>query len=165
MEKFDINALRKEVTREYLNKGVLKEDLENALLKDSRYPKDRIIEITGYDLKNNKIFGLLGGKKCEVSVINNTYENMETSIPIKSQAILQDCIIEKNDSVISIIANRILKIAPVNDKLFSARFPVENNSIVKVQHLDPITRQVTFSQTVEKLRSNSSANKTDPKNK
>ena len=117
MEKIDINALRKKIKQD-LSKVFLEEDLEDALLKDSRYPKDRMIEITGYDLENNKIFGLFGGEKCEVSVINNTYENIETSIPLKSQAILQDCIIEKNEAIISIIANRILKIAPVNDKTF-----------------------------------------------
>lgn len=117
MEKIDINALRKKVEQD-LNKVFLEGDLENALLKDSRYPKDRMIEITGYDLKNNKIFGLFGGKKCEVRVVNNTYGNIETSIPLKSQAILQDSIIETNDAVISIIANRILKIAPVNSETF-----------------------------------------------
>lgn len=39
-------------------------------------------------------------------------ENMGKAIPVKSQVILQQSVIEKKDSMISLVANKLIKVAP-----------------------------------------------------
>lgn len=197
MKITDIKALRKEVEREYINKGYSSEQLENALMNDDRYPKDRIIEVTGYDLENNKVLGLLGKKKCEVTISQAAFHkgeevvaefaaagkvqsptswvghkidsNMEKSILAKSKLVLQESVIESKGEIISLVASRIGKIAPVNDKTFEGIFSpttkiLQNPKITKVQHWNAVS--TGLSQTIENLRNDSVADTSNkPKNK
>lgn len=157
MTVFDIKALRKEVENEYLNKGYSGEDLESALLADSRYPHDRLIEVTGYDLKNNKVLGLLGEQKCEVTISQAAFnkgeemvakqkaagkiqspnawsghkidENMAKSIPEKSQLILQESVMETNGEVVSLVASRIVKVAAASENTFAGLFSMSGKAV------------------------------------
>jgi hypothetical protein len=153
MTIFDIKALRKEVTNQYLNKGYSGDKLESALRNDPRFPKDRLIVVTGYDLENNKVFGLFGNKKCEATIsqaaVNkgeeivaqqtvsdktqspNSWmghkidENMAKSIPVNSELILQESVIDKKGPVISLVASRIIKVAS-KDNIFQNIFSMRS---------------------------------------
>lgn len=73
----DITKLRKDIENYYTDKGYSGEQLEEVLMSNSHYPKDRLIEVTGYDLKNNKILGLLGDAKCEVTISYAAFDKGE----------------------------------------------------------------------------------------
>lgn len=155
MQITNIKALRKEVQQEYINKGYSGERLDSALMNDHRYPKDRLIEVTGYDLENNKILGMLGDKKCEVTMCPTAFatgeemvakninedkvknakwfghkidEKMAQHVTVGSQLILQASIVEKNKDTISILTSRVLGVAPANDNTFAGIFSMTNKT-------------------------------------
>lgn len=140
MNIFDIKLLRKEVEKEYFDKGYSEEQIECALVNDPRYPKDRLIKVTGYDLENNKILGLFGDDKCEVTITavstepkktlsekissnqsqslfsgEKIDEHMEKSIPVESQLIVEQSVIQPNSHILSIIGTRIIRVAPASE--------------------------------------------------
>lgn len=138
MQNIDIKKFKKEIETEYLNKGYSEESLEYALINDSRYPKDRLIEVTGYDLENGKILGLFNNKPCEVTINQASFneieaiisqriaegkmttptswvahkidKKMEEAIPAKSQLIIQSSILDDSSSTVSFVASRISKV-------------------------------------------------------
>ena len=145
----DISALRKEVQQEYIKKGYSGEKLDSALMNDPRYPKNRIIEVTGYDLENHKILGMLGNKKCEVTMCPASFkkaedlvnkciaegtmkqaqwlghkidESMMQSNPPNSQLILESSILEKTKNGVNILTSKIIRVAPTNENTFAGLF-------------------------------------------
>lgn len=163
----DISALRKEVQKEYINKGYSGEKLDSALMNDPRYPKDRIIEVTGYDLENHKILGMLGNKKCEVKICPASFkkteelmnarqpnikegawfghkidESMVKANSVGSQLILQESIVEKTKDGVNILSSKVIGVAPANKNTFAGLFApstpiIENPKVTKVQHWEP----------------------------
>lgn len=188
MTIFDIRAFSKELENEYVKKGYSDENLDQALYADPRYPKDRLIEVTGYDLENHKVLGLTGGKKCEITICPAAFNqgeekvsqlkkldpstawmghkidaNMEKAIPVKSQLIVQQSVIEKNEPIISLIATRILRVVPESENTFAGIFSTKSQTAanLKVQHWEQAPAAVAAS--IEKLRNESSAS-SKPKN-
>lgn len=188
MNTLNIKALKNQVYNSYLNKGYEGEQLEDALYNDSLYPKDRLIEVTGYDLSNNKILGLLDNKKCEVTICPTAFsdheeklaqtkssekvpnswsgikidENMAKNIPVKSQLLLLESVMDIDNSLILIVASQIAKIAPPNKKDLSFSFafstypPVENPKISIIKSWEHIDHKVVVSQIIDNLRNKSS---------
>lgn len=150
----DISALRKEVEQEYINKGYSWGNLHSALMNDDRYPKDLIIEVTGYDLENHKILGMLGNKQCEVTMCPTSFKKTEDLInksiaegtmkeakwlghkidekmaqtnPPQSQLVLENSIVEKTKDSIAILTSRIIGVAPANENSFGGLFTLSGS--------------------------------------
>lgn len=75
----EMKLIRDTIVNEHIKNGLTGEDLEDALQSDPRYPKDRLVKVTGYDLKNNKIFGLLekDNQQCEIIIHPSSFKYFE----------------------------------------------------------------------------------------
>jgi len=176
MKFIDTNKIRKDIENEYIQNGHASEEIYDLLLEDKRYPRDILITITGYDLVNHKILGLLGDKPCEIMIavteknqnlapdkvyaaknennlaIEKLDDNVAVDMPINSSLILINSITKKShdaNSILSIIATQALKVQPVSERTF--------DDIFTTTYTQPSqnTTASSLSDSIDKFRKNS----------